>query len=301
MNQRTLRKTYLFEGNGLHTGKYAHMAVCPAPVNTGIRFQRTDLGDSAFMDAVAENVSSTARSTTISCGKASVGTIEHILSALTGLGVDNALIQIDAPEAPILDGSAAVYVTAISADGLEEQDAERRWIELEEEIEFVDGKTGSYVRIVPDESLNYDVTIDFNSEVLGVQQYRWDFGEDYATEIAPCRTFCFFHELLKLASWGLVKGGSVDNALVIVEKSVTDRQLRRMARLFRQPETTVGENGYLGNRKLYFPDECCRHKTLDLIGDLRLCGGFLKAKVVAYKPGHKVNTAIAAMIRNKMK
>lgn len=300
MRQRTIKKTYLFEGKGLHTGKFAHMAVCPAPVNTGIRFQRTDLGDSAFIDAIAENVSSTSRSTTIAKGKASVGTIEHILSALTGLGVDNALIQIDGPEAPIMDGSARIFAEAICADGLEEQQEERHWIELKEEVELTDEKTGSYIRIIPDDNLSYETTIDFNSQVLGVQEFKWDFQNDYVKEVAPCRTFCFFHEILKLATWGLVKGGSLDNAIVIVEKPVTERQLRKVARCFKQEVTTVSDDGYLGNIQLHFPDECCRHKALDLIGDLRLAGGFLKARVVAYKPGHKINTAMAVKLKKTL-
>lgn len=297
MNQKTVKRTYLFEGNGLHTGKFAHMSVCPAPVNTGVRFQRTDLGENAFVDALAENVSLTSRSTTISCGRASVSTIEHILSALTGLGVDNALIQIDGPEVPILDGSARLYVEAICADGLVEQSEPRKWIEIDSELEISDSKTGSYVRIIPDGNLSYDATIDFDSRVLGVQHYEWSPVVDYASEVAPCRTFCFLHEVLALITWGLIKGGRLDNALVIAEKPVSPRQLKRIARYFGQPEVAVTEEGYLGNVELNFPDECCRHKMLDLIGDLRLSGGFLKARVVAYKPGHKINTAMAVKIR----
>ena len=169
MNQRTLQNNYTFEGKGLHTGKYAHMTIGPAPEDSGIRFHRVDLGADAFVDAVAENVSSTARSTTISKGKVTVGTIEHVLSALTGLGVDNALIDIDAPEVPILDGSARLYVEAIMPDGLVEQNAPRKWIEIPEEILVSDRKSGSYIKITPAEEMSYDVTIDFSSRVLGVQ------------------------------------------------------------------------------------------------------------------------------------
>lgn len=298
MNQRTLKKTYLFEGNGLHTGKFAHLAMCPAPVNTGIRFQRTDLGESAFVDALAENVSSTSRSTTISRGKVSVGTIEHVLSALTGMGVDNALIQIDGPEVPILDGSARIYAEAVAADGLTEQNEPRKWVDLPEEIEVSDPKSGSYIRIVPSDGMSYDTTIDFNSKVLGVQRHVWTPDMDYAAEIAPCRTFCFLHEIIKLVTWGLVKGGNLDNALVVVEKPVSQCQLKRMSRFFNQPDVSVTDEGYLGNVKLRFQDECCRHKLLDLIGDLRLSGGFIRGMVVAYKPGHRVNTEMAVKIRN---
>lgn len=300
MKQRTLQRSYSFEGKGLHTGKYAHMTVGPAPVDTGIRFRRTDIGVGAFVDAVAENVSSTARSTTISKGKATVGTIEHILSALTGLGVDNALIDIDAPEVPILDGSARIYTEAIGADGLVEQDAERKWIEFDEEIVVPDRKSGSYVKISPSDELSYDVTIDFNSRVLGVQNVHWDPSMDYSKEIAPCRTFCFFHELEMLSRFGLVKGGDVENAIVIVEKPASDRKLAKMSKLFGQPILTVSPTGYLSNLELRFDDECGRHKLLDIMGDLRLAGGFLKARIVAYKPGHRINTGAAKTIREKL-
>lgn len=301
MQQRTLVKNYSFEGKGLHTGRTAHMSVGPAPVNTGIRFHRVDLGPDAFVDALAENVSSTARSTTISNGKVKVGTIEHILSALTGLGIDNALVTIDSCEVPILDGSARIYMEAMAADGFVEQDAERRWVEIRDRIEIRNEKTGSYIVVEPADGPDYDVTIDFNSHVLGVQQVHWNDSVDYPAEIGNCRTFCFFHEILRLAFFGLVKGGDVNNAIVIVEKPTKRWQLRRMARLFGQDENlTVSPEGYLSNVKLRFPDECGRHKLLDLIGDFRLCGGFLKAKITAYKPGHRLNTGAAKIIRQKI-
>jgi len=297
MNQRTLQNSYIFEGKGLHSGRYAHMTVGPAPADTGIRFHRTDIGPMAFVDAVAENVSSTARSTTISKGKASVGTIEHILSALTGLGIDNALIEIDSSEVPILDGSAREYVEALSLDPLVEQDSPRRWVELKEEVILKDKKNGSYVKVTPYDNPGYDVTIDFNSRVLGVQSVHWDDSVNYSEEIGPCRTFCFFHEIEMLARFGLVKGGDVENAIVIVEKPITDRKIAHMAKVFGQPMLKVTPAGYLSNLELRFPDECGRHKLLDLMGDLRLAGGFLKARVEAYKPGHKINTGTARMIR----
>lgn len=301
MNQRTLRNTYLFEGKGLHTGKYSHMAIGPAPAGTGLRFRRTDLGEDAIVEAVADNVSKTARSTTISKGRASVSTIEHVLSALTGLGVDNALVQIDGPEAPILDGSARQYVERILADGLEEQDAPRKWVEITEEIEVSNPKSGSYIKIVPSDEPVYDLTIDFQSKVIGIQNVIWNGNVNYASEIAPCRTFCFLHEIIKLATFGLIKGGSLDNAIVIVEKPASERSLRRIAKLLGQPLSAVNQGSYLGSSKLRFDDECGRHKMLDLIGDLRLAGGFIKGKVVAYKPGHKINTAAALKIRNLTK
>ena len=184
--QQTLRKSYSFEGKGLHTGKTARMTVNPAPVDTGIRFIRTDIGSDAYVDALAEYVSSTARSTTISNGQASVATIEHILSALTGMGVDNALIEIDNVEVPILDGSAKPYIDAIWPDGVEIQEAPRKYVEIKETIEVTNEK-GSVVRIEPAEEFSYHITTDFNSRVLGVQTARWDNSVVYAEEIGICR------------------------------------------------------------------------------------------------------------------
>ena len=298
MKQQTLLKTYDFEGKGLHTGKYAHVTLRPAPADTGIVFVRTDLGG-LRVPALAENVSSTSRSTTISCGKASVGTIEHLMSAFTGLGVDNAIVEIDNKEMPILDGSARFYAEAISADGLQEQDAERRWLTFDHEIRIENKKTGSYIVITPSEEPSVQLTIDFNSRVLGVQTVTWTPGTDFSTEIAPCRTFCFLHEVQLLATLGLVKGGDVENAIIVVEKPISEKALRRLARRFGQPLLSVTPEGYLSNLTLRFSDECGRHKLLDLLGDLRLAGAFLKARVVAYKPGHALNTEAARQIRKQ--
>lgn len=271
------------------------MVLKPAPVNTGIVFVRSDLG--LEIPALAQYVSQTSRSTTITKGKASVSTIEHIMSALTGLGIDNVIVDIDNKEVPILDGSARRYVEAIIPDGLEEQDAERKWIEFKEEVEFRNENTGSFIRIIPSDEPGYEVTIDFNSKVLGVQTTYWNSSVDYIENVAPCRTFCFLHEIRLLAMLGLVKGGDVENAIVVVEKPVSDRELSRLAKKFDQPRLTVTPEGYLSNLVLRFPDECGRHKLLDIIGDLRLCGGFLKAKVIAYKPGHSINTRSAKKIQ----
>ena len=294
--QQTLRKSYSFEGKGLHTGKVAKMTVGPAPVDTGIRFVRTDIGIDAIVDALAENVTSTARSTTISKGEASVSTIEHILSALTGMGVDNALIEIDNVEVPILDGSAKPYIDAIWHDGFEQQDAPRRYIQISEPVEITNEK-GSVVRIEPAEEFSYTIGIDFNSRVLGVQKAMWDDSILYPEEIGICRTFVFFHEIQFLFANNLVKGGDVDNAIVIVEHPVTEEQVNQMSALFNVPALKVREDGYLSNLQLRFPNECARHKLLDLIGDLRLCGGFLKAKVTAEKAGHGINTNAAKAVR----
>lgn len=295
--QHTLSKTYTFEGKGLHTGKEARMAVMPAPVDTGIVFRRVDIEGCPEVEALAENVSNTARSTTISKGDASVSTIEHILSALTGMGVDNAYIEIDNVEVPILDGSAKPYIDAMWADGFQQQDAPRRYIEIKETIEIRNDEKGSVVRIEPAEEFSYDIMVDFNSRVLGVQHAVWNPSVVYAEEIGVCRTFVFFHEIEFLFKNGLVKGGDVDNAIVIVEHPVTTEQVENMSRLFNVPALQVREDGYLSNLVLRFPNECARHKLLDLIGDLRLAGGFLKAKITAERSGHGINTAAARQIR----
>ena len=299
--QQTVRKSYSFEGKGLHTGKVAAMTIKPAPADTGIRFRRTDLGEDAYVDALAENVSNTARSTTISNGEASVSTIEHIMSALTGMGVDNALIDIDNVEVPILDGSAKPYIEAIWKDGFEQQEAPRRYIEIKETIEIRNDEKGSVVRIEPAEEFSYEIKIDFNSRVLGVQTASWDSSISYPEEIGICRTFVFFHELEFLLNNGLVKGGDVDNAIVIVEHPVTEAQVTRMSGLFNVPALKVREDGYLSNLVLRFPNECARHKLLDLIGDLRLAGGFLKARISAEKSGHGINTTAAKQVRASLR
>lgn len=277
MNQQTLKNSYFFEGKGLHTGTYAHMKVMPAPADTGIRFYRMDLENQPEVLAVAENVSNTSRSTTISVGEAKVVTIEHIMSALTGLGVDNARIELDNQEVPILNGSAEPYVEAFKADGLEDQGVPRQYITLPLAIEVTDPRTGSWVKIEPANAPSARISVDFNSPVLGVQQAHWDEQTDYAREIAPCRTFCFYKEIEPMLKGGLIKGGDLSNALVVTE------------------------TGYMDNPTLHFPDECGRHKLLDLLGDFRLAGGYMNARITAFKPGHPINTKAAKAIRALLK
>ena len=291
MKQRTLAESCSFSGKGLHTGRVAQMTVRPAPENTGVRFLRTDLGPEAYIDAVAENVTNTARCTLLSSGEASVSTVEHLLSALTGMGIDNAIVEIDNVEVPILDGSASYYVKAFAKAGTVEQNAERQYITINEEIEIKDEKTGSWVKVTPADDLSYGLTVDFNSRVLGVQTAEWDPSRDYAAEVGTCRTFVFFHEIEYLFANNLIKGGDVDNAIV------SDEQLERMAALFNMPKLKVNESGYLNNLELRFPNECGRHKLLDMIGDFRLAGGYLKAHITGYKPGHGINTNVAKAIR----
>lgn len=295
MKQSTLKKSYSFKGKGLHTGKPVTMTVEPAPENTGIVFVRTDIPQRPVIEALAENVSKTDRSTSLCKDGIAVYTVEHILSALTGLGVDNAIIELDNIEVPIMDGSARKYAILIGKDGTLEQDAPRRVINIDKPIEITD-PSGAYVKIEPSEKPCYDLTIDFGSHVLGVQTAHWDPEMDYISQIAPCRTFCFFHEVEFLLANNLIKGGDIYNAIVVVERPISGEQLQMVRDRFEMQELDVTPKGYLNNIKLHFPNECGRHKMLDLIGDLRLCGGFLNAKVTAYKSGHTINTAAAKAI-----
>lgn len=300
-NQHTVKKTYYFQGKGLHTGTYAHMKLMPADTGTGIVFRRTDLRSKPLIQAIAENVTNTARSTTISQNEAVAVTIEHIMSALTGLGIDNALIELDNIEVPILDGSARPYVEAILKDGLLDQGVPRQYIDIPQSLEIRDDRTGSWIRIDPAAAPSADITVDFNSKILGIQSAHWDENTDYAHEIGVCRTFVFFHEIEYLFRNNLIKGGDVDNAIVIVENPVNEEQLSSISYLFNLPNVRITDEGYLNNLQLHFPDECGRHKLLDLLGDLRLAGGYLNARITAYKPGHTINTKAAKALRALLK
>ena len=300
-NQHTLSRTYTFRGQGLHTGKPVKMKVGPAPADTGIVFLRSDLGDDCRVEAFAENVTTTTRSTTISSYGFSVITIEHIMSALTGLGIDNALVSLDNDEVPILDGSARNYAEMFSLDPLVDQGVARHYIPLPEAVEVRDEKSGSWVRIEPADAPSFDVTVDFGSRVVGIQKAHWDESVDYAKELAPCRTFVFFHEVEFLLKNNLIKGGDVDNAIVVVEYPVEPEKLHEIALAINKPRLEVTPEGYLNTIRLHFPDEIGRHKLLDLIGDMRLVGGYLNAKVTAYKPGHTINTMAAKAVRKLLK
>lgn len=295
MNQHTLKQTYSFNGKGLHTGKVVNLRLCPAPVDTGIVFVRTDLGG-ARIPAIASNVSSTRRSTQLGAGAAKVGTVEHVLSALTGLGVDNALVELDGPEVPILDGSARLYVEAVLRDGTLDQGAARKWVTISKEIEVRNEKSGSWIKISPAQEPSIELTIDFGSDVIGVQKVSYTKDVSYSSQIASCRTFCFLHEILPQLALGLIKGGDLDNAILVVEKPVSKFALRFVARLLGKQAPQVSQKGFLAEGGLRFADECGRHKLLDLIGDLRLCGGMPCLRVEAYKPGHALNTAAAREI-----
>ena len=303
--QHTLKKAYTFSGKGLHTGAVVNMTLLPAEAGSGIVFRRTDLGEDASVSAIATNVAGTERGTTIHCGKASVSTIEHLMSAASGLGIDNMLVELNAPEVPILDGSALPYVKTILADGLQEQPASRRYLSIREPFHLEDDASGASIDILPADCFSADLTVDFGSGVLGVQRciYSPQFGDSagrksfqtlgkaYATQFAPARTFCFFHELEYLVAKGLIKGGDMDNAIVIVEHPVDDATLKRMQSLFGVGDLRVNE-GYLNNLQLHFPDEIVRHKMLDLLGDFALLGAPLRGTIIASKTGHRINTAV---------
>ena len=276
------------------------MTINPAPAGSGILFRRTDISKDLYIEAFADYVSSTDRSTTLTKEGVSVVTVEHLLSALTGMGIDNAIIDLDNVEVPILDGSGKPYIDAIWKDGIVTQDAPRKYIELDREITVTSEKTGSSITVTPSDKPSFDVNIDFNSKVLGLQNAHWDTSVDYAGEIGICRTFVFFHEIEYLFKNNLIKGGDVENAIVIVEYPVSREQLEHMSKLFNVPMLERCENGYLNNLQLRFSNECARHKLLDLIGDFRLVGGFLKAEVKAVRPGHTINTNAAREIRKML-
>ena len=298
--QKTLKREYIFEGKGLHSGQNVRMKLSPAPVNHGIRFLRKDLGDSAVIEALVDYVTYTQRGTTLENGEVRISTLEHLMAAFYGLGVDNALVTVDNFEVPILDGSALPYVRAILPDGLEEQDAERQYFVVREPIHYKDEKSGSEITVLPAEEFSVDLTIDLNSHVLGVQKFHYDGSTDFAGEVAPCRTFVFFHEIEFLFKNNLIKGGDLDNALVIVEHPVPEEDLARMAALFNVEKVDRLPEGYLDNVCLHFPNECARHKLLDLLGDFSLVGRRIKGHVTADKSGHRINTAVAQIMRREI-
>ncbi|MBO5692657.1 MAG: UDP-3-O-[3-hydroxymyristoyl] N-acetylglucosamine deacetylase [Tidjanibacter sp.] len=297
--QRTLAAPITFSGKGLHTGALVTMTVHPAQEGSGIVFRRTDLKGSPSVAALAHNVCDTSRGTTIKDGKAKVSTIEHIVSALWTMGVDNALIDIDAPEVPIMDGSARAYAAEILRVGTTEQEAPREYFEVTEEFLFEIPKKGVEVRITPAEEYSVDVVVDYNSKVVGRQSSHYDGSVDYPAEIAPCRTFVFLHEIELLLKLGLIKGGSVESAIVVVEKPISDGTKRRICKTFGREDIEV-EKGYLNHLQLRFENEIARHKLLDILGDLALLGRRIKGRVEALRPGHLANTQMAQQLEAKL-
>ncbi len=298
--QKTLNAPISFAGKGLHTGLPVHMSVLPAEAGTGIRFRRVDLEGAPEVEALCDYVVDTSRGTTIEKKGVRISTIEHIMAALWAMGVDNAVIEIDAPETPIMDGSAAEYVAAIAQVGLVDQPADRVYYDIDEKTAFTLLEKGVEIAVYPDDHFSVDVNIDFGSKILGNQYARLDSIEDFETQISPCRTFVFLHELEPLIQHNLIKGGDLDNAIVIVENEISDEELERLSALFNKKNVKVKE-GYLNNLKLRFPNECARHKLLDMIGDMALIGTRIRGRVVAYKPGHFANTEFAKLVRKQIK
>ena len=287
--QQTLASAITFSGKGLHTGAIVTMTVNPAAENHGIVFRRTDIEGAPSVPALCEYVTDTSRGTTIEKGAAKVSTIEHIISALWTMVVDNALIDIDGPETPIMDGSAREYVEKIQLTGLVEQKAARKYYEVTEKQVYTIPDKGVAIIIYPDDEFTVSVHIDFNSKVVGNQYATLDMYSKYTEDIAPCRTFCFLHELEPLLKMNLIKGGDLDNAIVVVENPVSDEQLEHLKKVFNKDDIRV-TGGYLNNLELRASNELARHKLLDLLGDFALLGMRIKGRVWASRPGHYANT-----------
>lgn len=301
VKQKTLAKEFSINGKGLHTSCLVNMTFKPAPINHGFKFQRIDLENKPVIGASAEYVVDTSRGTVIEHLGARISTIEHSLAALTGMDLDNVLIEIDNEEVPILDGSSRMFVEAISEVGIVEQDAEREYYVIKEKIVYKNEKTGSEIIALPDNDYSLNVLISFNSTVLNNQFASLNSLSAFKDEIANCRTFVFLHELEFLLKNNLVKGGDVDNAIVIIDRPVSQEELDRLADLFNHKHVEVKSQGILNNLELQYDNECARHKLLDVIGDLSLAGKRIKGRIIATKPGHAANTAFAKLIANAIR
>ena len=299
--QRTLKAPISFKGKGLHTGVEVSMTFHPAPDSHGYIFKRIDLPGQPLINALAENVVETSRGTVLEENGARVSTIEHVLASFVGMGIDNVLVEVDGPEAPILDGSAREYAEAIYRTGAVDQQTDRKYFILKEKVEYYDEEHGIHIIAYPDKIQSINVLIDYNSHVLGNQYASLEELENFKDEIAPCRTFVFLHELEYLVKNNLIKGGDVDNAIVIVDRKMEQEELDRLADLFNKPHVSVQPEGILNNVDLRFPNEPARHKLLDLIGDLALVGRWFKAKIIATRPGHQSNNEFARALRQVMK
>jgi UDP-3-O-[3-hydroxymyristoyl] N-acetylglucosamine deacetylase/3-hydroxyacyl-[acyl-carrier-protein] dehydratase len=294
MKQTTIKKEFRVTGLGLHTGRTVTVTVCPAPPDFGIAFRRTDRFNIVTQPALATNVSETVRGTTIGTGRHSIATIEHLMSALHGCQLDNVLVELDGGEVPILDGSARPWLLQITRVGIMEQDAERKVFAFDEKLHFEYEPTGSVYDVAPAEYFSVDCEIDFANSVIGRQSAHIDDLTQYAAGIAPCRTFVFLHEIEPLLHLNLIKGGSLDNALVYVNKELSSRQLRRLGRTFhKDPSQFRVHDGVLNTTDPYYANEPARHKLLDFVGDVRLVGMPMQGHFTIYKPGHKANAAFS--------
>ncbi len=299
--QHTIKSPVTLSGIGLHTGRMVTMTFQPAGINHGFKFKRTDLEDQPVLAADCDLVVSTNHGTTIRSGNAQVATIEHSLSALCGLEIDNVLIEIDGPEVPILDGSAKLFVEALQQVGREQQDAPREYLEITEPIEFYDEITGTEITALPADEFQVTSMIDFSSPMIGQQYASLHTMRDYVKEIAPCRTFVFLHDLELLLSQNLIKGGDLDNAIVIADRMLQPEELESLAIKLGKPNIKVEKEGILNTVKLHFVNEPARHKLLDIIGDLALVGKPIKGKIVATKPGHTANVQFAKILKEAYK
>jgi len=304
MKQSTLKASFSVAGKGLHTGLNVEATFNPAPENTGYVFKRTDLEGKPTIEALAENVVATNRGTVIASRtvkEAKVATVEHALAALYAAGIDNCLIELNAPELPILDGSAIEYCNKIEEAGIVEQQADKEFYVVKQRIKVMDEKTGSSLIVLPDDDFSIDTMIEFDSPVLPNQFASLNSLKDFKTEIASSRTFVFVREIQPLVENNLIKGGDLDNAIVIYDKKMTQEELDKIADIAGVPHTAVDKLGYLNHKPLTHPNEPARHKLLDVMGDLALIGRPLKGRIVATRPGHTINTKLSNQIRKELR
>jgi UDP-3-O-[3-hydroxymyristoyl] N-acetylglucosamine deacetylase/3-hydroxyacyl-[acyl-carrier-protein] dehydratase len=299
--QHTLASEAVISGVGIHTGQTVQMTLKPANANTGIVFKRVDLPNAPTVKADVDNVVDTTRSTTIEANGARVSTIEHLMAALVGNMVDNVCIEINGAEVPILDGSAAPFVEIIRKAGVQQQDAAKVYYTIQHNISFIDEEKKVEMVAMPFDQFRINTLIDFNSPVLGTQHASIKDITKFNEQIAPCRTFCFFHELEYLIDHNLIRGGDINNAIVVVDKPVNADQVQRISKVFKKEDVKVNEGGILNNLDLRFPNEPARHKLLDVIGDLALVGYPFKAHIIANRPGHSSNVAFAKKIKEHIK
>lgn len=299
--QTTLKEPVTLHGVGLHTGAEVSITFQPAPENHGYKFRRIDLEGQPVIEADCDLVTDTSRGTTLEKNGASISTVEHVLAALVGLEIDNVMMDISGPEMPILDGSSMPFVEALGKAGTVEQDAEREYFEIPYNIHYTDEANGVEIIAMPVHEYRLTVMVDYNSPVLGSQHAGITSISEFKDSIAPCRTFCFLHELEYLLANNLIKGGDLNNAIVVVDRPVEQAELDRLAGVFNKPKVEVKKEGILNNLELRFQNEPARHKLLDMIGDLALAGMPLKGQIMAARPGHASNVAFAKKIKQVMK
>lgn len=299
--QRTLKGSFSLFGKGLHTGLSLTVTFNPAPENSGLKIQRIDLEGQPIIEAIAENVVDTQRGTVLGKGDIRVSTIEHGMAALYALGVDNCLIQVNGPEFPILDGSAVMYVKKIQEVGTVEQNAPKNYYIIRHKIEIKDEQSGSCITILPDEEFSVTAMCSFESKFINSQFATWDNIEDFPTEIAPARTFVFVRDVVPLLKANLIKGGDLDNAIVIYEKQITQEQLDNLADFLKVPKMDATKLGYIQHKPIVWENECTRHKLLDIIGDMALIGRPIKGRIIATRPGHTVNNKFARQMRKEIR